>query len=631
MPVKAQPPTAFDWNGAYFGGHVGYARGRVNNTLSDPAPVSSSDTFGAIYGGVHVGYNHVIPSGWLIGIEADFSFPNYLGADDVVWSRTTAAGDVTEQIDYIGTVRARFGRTFGRTLVYGTGGWAFTHGRFTQTPGVNDETDKNVRYRFGWSAGAGAEVAIAPQWTARFEYLYARFGETSAPFPSGTRYQSSFDWHTARVGLTRKLGAPGGVDPGSDAFGTYVAPNWEMHSQFTYIQQGYGRFRSPYAGENSFTPWPQTRNTATTGIYLGIRLWEGGELYYNPELLQGFGLHDTSGAAGYPNGEAQKSNFPYPHYNTSRLFVRQTFGLGGEQEAIESGPNQLSNKVDVSRVTVQVGKFAVADVFDGNTYARDTRKDFMNWSVWSAGAFDYSADKVGLSYGAVVDFNQKNWALRTGYFLMPVQSNANHFDMQVFKRGSYVAELEMRYALFGRPGKLRTIGWVNSSLSGSYRETLDNPVFNLDIAQTRKDRIKYGYVINLEQSVTDDIGLFGRWSWNDGKTEIISFTDIDASLSGGVSIKGNAWGRPDDTWAVGGAINALSKDHRDFIAAGGMGILIGDGQLNYRTEQVLETYYAYAINKSHIVTFDYQLMANPAYNADRGPISFFSLRYHAEW
>ena len=475
----------------------------------------------------------MLSSRWLAGIEADISFPNYLGADDVVWSRVNPQSVVTEQMDYVSTVRGRLGYTFDRWLVYGTGGFAFTHGRFKQDPGVTNDEDKIVGYRAGWAAGAGAEFAVAPEWTTRIEYLYSRFGETNIFFPSGTRYQSSFDISAVRLRLSRKLGASE-----TDALAaradtsSAITPNWEFHSQFTYIQQGYGRFRSPYVGENSFTPWPQTRNTATAGIYLGLRLWKGGELYYNPELLQGFGLHDTTGAAGYPNGEAQKSNFPYPHYNTSRLFLRQTFGLGGEQETLESGPNQLSGKVDVSRVTVQIGKFAIADVFDGNSYARDTRKDFMNWSVWAAGAFDYSADKVGLTYGSMVELNQKDWAFRTGYFLMPVQSNANNFDMHLFERGSYVAELETRYSLFSRPGKLRTIAWVNSVFAGSYRETLDNPALNLDIAQTRRGRIKYGYVFNIEQSLTDDVGLFGRWSWNDGQNEIMAFTDIDASFFG---------------------------------------------------------------------------------------------------
>ena len=152
--------------------------------------------------------------------------------------------------------------------------------------------------------------------------------------------------------------------------------------------------------------------------FLGLRLWNGGELYYNPELLQGFGLSSTVGAAGFPNGEAQKSDFIYPHYNTSRLFLRQTFGFGGEQETIESSYGQMAEKKDISRLTIQVGKFAVHDVFDNNTYAQDSRADFFNWSIWAAGAFDYAADKVGLTYGAIAELNQKTWALRAGYFLI---------------------------------------------------------------------------------------------------------------------------------------------------------------------------------------------------------------------
>src|SRR5436190_19149319 len=205
---------------------------------------------------------------------------------------------------------------------------------------------------------------------------------------------------------------------------------------------------------------------------------------------------------------------------------------------------------------------------------------------------DYSADKVGLTYGATAELNQKNWALRGGYFLAQSVSNSNSFDSKVLERGMYIAELETRYQLFSQPGKLRTIVWLNSVNSGSYRDTLNNPAFDLDIALTRRGRTKYGYVINVEQAVTDDIGLFGRWSWNDGKTEIMAFTDIDASLSLGASIKGAKWGRPDDRIGLAGAINALSRDHRDYLAAGGLGILIVDGRLNYRPEQVLETFYA---------------------------------------
>jgi high affinity Mn2+ porin len=536
-------------------------------------------------------------------------------------------------MDYATSVRGRVGYISGPWMIYGTGGVAVMGGRFTNELPFGDEG--RLHTRFGWTAGAGLEYAIAPHWTTQLQYLYDHFERADIRFPSRARYASTTNFQTIRIGLNRKLDWTSAPQSSTTAAFANLpdteSDRWEIHGQSTYLGQGYPSFRAPYSGVNSLSPQAQYKATWTNSLFLNARLWDGGEVYYNPELLQGFGLNDTVGLAGFSNGEAQKSNFPYPHYNTSRLYLRQTFGFGGEQEELASGPSQLSGKADVSRLTIQAGKFSVTDVFDGNAYAKDTRQDFMNWSVWGSGAFDYSADKVGLTYGVTAELNQKAWALRAGYFLMDRESNSNNFDSRVFQRGEYVIELETRYQLFSQPGKLRTIAWINSAYSGSYRETLDNPALNLDIAQTRRGRIKYGYVINIEQALSDQLGLFGRWSWNDGRNEIMAFTDIDASLSAGISLKGKSWGRPNDTVGLGGAINALSRDHRDFIAAGGLGVLIGDGRLNYRPERVLETYYALALDKGMTLTADYQLVTNPAYNADRGPVSVFSGRLHGEF
>lgn len=634
MPRKAPPvQSAFDWTGLYIGAHAGYGRAPASAVLTDPllnATATNSASAGMI-GGVQAGYNVRLPSGLLFGVEADLTSPNYLISDSIVAVLATPQSEIVEHLDYVGTVRGRLGYASGHWLLYATGGLAYAGERFTNTP-ANGNEEKHLNLRLGWAAGAGVEYAFAPHWSLKLEYLYNRFEDANIRFPSGTQYSSTLDFQSIRVGLNRKVDWPGSphFSP-KTSLGDPESDRWEIHGQTTYLPQGYPRFRAPYTGTNSFTPAPQAQATWSNGLYLNARLWEGGEVYYNPELLQGFGLNNTVGAAGFPNGEAQKSNFPYPHYNTSRLFLRQTFGFGGEQEKLASGPGQLANKVDVSRLTLQAGKFAVMDVFDGNSYAKDTRKDFMNWSMWAPGAFDYSADKVGLTYGATAELNQKQWALRAGYFLMQSVSNANSFDTKVFERGTYAIELETRYSLFSQPGKLRTIAWLNSANSGSYRETLNNPAFDLDITQTRKGRIKYGYVVSMEQALNDQVGLFGRWSWNDGKTEIMAFTDIDASLSLGLSIKGAKWGRPDDVIGIGGALNALSQDHRDFVAAGGLGVLIGDGALNYRRERILETYYAYALTKQLTLTADYQLITNPAYNADRGPVHIFSGRFHGEF
>jgi high affinity Mn2+ porin len=632
MPLKAPALKAvYDWTGFYVGAHAGFGRGSSSAVLTDPAASTTDNVFDGMIGGVQAGYNYRLASGLLLGVEADISLPNYLTSNSVVSSIATARSAVTEQWDYVATARGRVGYAAGAWLFYATGGLAWAGERFRDPPAIGDD-DKILNIRFGWSAGGGVEYSFAPHWSVRLEYLYSRFERANINFPSGTQYTSSLDFQALRVGLNRKIDWPGSptynpkmspTDPESD--------RWEIHGQSTFLPQGYPAFHAPYSGPNSLTPAPQLQETWSNSLYVNARLWEGGEVYYNPELLQGFGLNNTTGAAGFPSGEAQKSGFPYPHYNTSRLLLRQTFGFGGEQEELASGQLQLAEKVDVSRLTLQIGKFAVADLFDGNAYAHDPRKDFMNWSMWASGAFDYAADKLGLGYGVTAELNQKQWALRGGYFLMDAVSNSNNFDTKAPERGEYVAELETRYSLFSQPGKLRTIAWVNSDFSGSYRETLDNPALNLDITQTRRGRIKYGYAFNIEQALTSDIGLFSRWSWNDGKNEIMAFTDIDASFSFGTSIKGTKWSRPDDVIGIGGAVNALSRDHRDFLAAGGLGPLIGDGRLNYQPERVLEAYYAFALNKAFTFTADYQLIANPAYNADRGPVSIFSGRLHGEF
>ena len=365
----------------------------------------------------------------MLGVEADLTFPNYFPSNSVVSTLATARSDVSRSMGLC-RHRARPRRLCQRTMAGSTPP--------ADSPGPANASSirpastsrKSISTSGpGWAAGAGLEYAFAPHWSVRLEYLYSQFDRANVRFPSGTEHNSTLDFQQVRIGLNRKVDWPGSktwtpktdlTDPESD--------RWEIHGQTTYLGQGYPAFRAPYTGTNSLTPAPQAQATWSNSLYLNARLWEGGEVYYNPELLQGFGLSDTVGIAGFSSGEAQKSNFPYPHYNTSRLYVRQTFGFGGEQEELASGQQQLAGKVDVNRLTLQAGKFSVGDVFDGNSYAKDTRRDFMNWSIWAPGAFDYAADKLGLTYGMTAELNQKNWALRGGYFLMGAVSNSNNFD-----------------------------------------------------------------------------------------------------------------------------------------------------------------------------------------------------------
>jgi high affinity Mn2+ porin len=635
------PAQADEWrarSGFYFGGHVGYMFGGANATLADPTGVAAAGgrtPYGTLFGGVQAGYEHFFASRLMLGIELDASFPDYLDLAQVLSYRASGTGTATEQLEYLASLRGRIGYDMGGWTPFLTGGIAWASTRFSRidlTTGNEDADPSNVRV--GYVVGGGLDHPLNARWSARAEYLYTNFGLTGFLFGSApARYDSQVDLHRFRVGLNYKFGE---ADAKEDKKGDRGPGTWELHGQTAFVFQGYAPFNAPYDGPQSLPASGQSRETWAVSAFLGVRLWPGGEFYYNPELLQGFGVAQTTGAGGFPNGEAQRA-FPYPRYSTSRLFLRQNIGLGGERENVESDINLLSGELDVSRVTIQAGRYAVQDIFDNNSYANDPRVDFLNWSIWAAGAFDYGADSLGYTWGVAVELNQPNWALRLGYFLEPAFSDTNVFDLNLFSRGSYVGELELRYAPFGRPGAVRLGAWLNSAFAGSYNQAVAlaavNPGLSANdtIALTRQGRTKYGFYLNLEQELYDNVGAFARFSWNDGRTEIMSFTDITTSLSAGLSIKGESWGRPKDTIGVGGALNSISGDFTNYLAAGGLGILIGDGALSYGSEVVAETYYSLHLAKGLYVTADYQFLANPAYNAVRGPVHVFSGRLMAKF
>ncbi len=635
VPVKAPAaPVPYDWSGWYVGGHVAYSLGRATGTLSDPNATVFGDTFSSLYGGVQGGYNYVFPSHLLLGAEADITFPNFLDDGRIFTAVTPGGTVVSDQIDYIATLRSRFGYAFDRWMIYGTGGFAWSQARFGETPGLVNSEDKILLTRTGWTVGLGAEFAIAPDWMARIEYLYDSFGSVAGTFPSGTGYQSAFDIQTLRFGLDRKLGAADGDAALASNDPWPIAPeNWNVHGQFTAIEQGYPGFHSPYEGANSLSGANQAKNTVSATAYIGIRPWDGTDFYFDPEITQGFGLSDTTGVAGFPSMEAQKASFPMPRLDIARAYVQQTFGLGGEQETIADGPNQIAGKEDISRITLTAGRFAVTDFFDNNAYAQDGRTQFFNWNVDCCGSYDWTMDQISYTWGAMAELNQKFWAFRAGYFLVPDVSNSDNFDMN-FPDGEYIGEFELRYSLFSEPGKLRLMAWANRANMGSYAEAVAEPITTPnypDITLTRAVRTNYGFEANFEQAITNDLGVFSRATWNTGLYEIIAWTDCDESLSAGAQLKGTSWGRPDDKIGVAGVIEGLSSEAQAYFAAGGLGILIGDGALNYQPEKVLETYYSYSLTTWSSLTFDYQFVDNPAYNAARGPVNIFAGRLHAEF
>jgi high affinity Mn2+ porin len=165
---------------------------------------------------------------------------------------------------------------------------------------------------------------------------------------------------------------------------------------------------------------------------------------------------------------------------------------------------------------------------------------------------------------------------------------------------------------------------------GDYRTTLNTPSYNLDITQSRSMSVKYGVGFNIEQALSQELGVFLRASWNDGHTETWAFTEVDQSLSFGASLKGNRWHRDSDSAGAALIINGLSNAHRDYLTAGGYGFVIGDGHLNYANEAIAEVYYLYKVKDGLDLSGDVQYVQNPAYNADRGPVSIASARLHYE-
>jgi high affinity Mn2+ porin len=659
LPLKAPASTSTDWNGVYVGAHLGYATGYSRWSATEangasPAVAGSLDFFhaydwfkgtGSYALGLQAGYSYMFPSRLVIGAEADITFPNLIAGTQVFSSPAVGLASYSEQAQYSGTVRGRIGYAPGHWLVYATGGFAWTYDQFTRsqlagmlvggtaTPG--DVESKFVVPRFGATVGAGVELALPANWTARLEYLYTDYGSRSVYFPLGAQRfdNGSLAVQSVRLGLNYRIGRDA-INPDIFTKGPSALDlDWfVLHGQTTFIEQYTPRFRSPYVGQNSLYP-NQGRETWDVTFYAGFKLWEGAELWINPEIDQGFGLSGTLGAAGFPSGAAFKIGTSVPYARIQRSFIRQTINLGGETEKVEADANQFAGSQKTDRVVITVGKFSVSDVFDTNKYSQNPRKDFMNWSLIDAAALDYAADAWGYTYGAAVEWYKGQWTLRGALFDAPVTPNNTDLDPR-FGQFQWMAEIERRYDVWGRPGKIAVTGFLTRARLGRFEDAIQLALATggpADITAVRRYTSRSGLAMNLEQQVSDDLGVFARAAIANGAIEPDAYTDVDRSLAAGLALNGKKWGRPDDTFGLAGMVNAISGVHQAFLNAGGLGILVGDGILpNPGLEKIVEMYYSFPIF-SWRATFDYQFIANPGYNRDRGPVSVFGTRLRAQF
>jgi len=407
---------------------------------------------------------------------------------------------------------------------------------------------------------------------------------------------------------------------------------WSLHGQATFVDLYQPAFHSPFQGANSLDPVANGRETFDLTLFAGARLWDGLEVYVNPEIDQGFGLSNTLGVAGYPSGEAYKVGKEAPYFRLQRLFLRQTFDLGGETQPIDPGANQLGGTRTADNLVLTAGKFSVVDVFDTNSLAHDPKADFLNWSLIDTGAFDYAADAWGYTYGATAEWTQDWWTLRAGLFDLSRVPNTTQL-VRGFGQYEIVSELEMRHDLLGAPGTVKLLGWVNRGRMGSYKDAVALGLATHsvpDIALVRHPADRGGFVLDAEQKIDGNLSAVLRFGFDDGSKEAFEFTEINRTIALGLSLKGAAWGRANDTVGLAVVDNAISRAAQGYFAAGGLGILIGDGALPRDDDEViLETYYSLAATDWVALSLDYQWIANPAYDAARGPVSVFGLRLHA--
>ncbi|PLK43545.1 carbohydrate porin [Emticicia sp. TH156] len=402
---------------------------------------------------------------------------------------------------------------------------------------------------------------------------------------------------------------------------------FNFHFQQTVVTQYQPGVKALYSGTNSFSTKEEAQTSVTSTFFIGVKLGKYTEVYFNPELAGGSGLSKATGIAGFPNGETFRVGNPKPTVYIGRAYIRHYISLSKETETVINGINQLGGQRPVKYLSVVAGKFSLADFFDGNTYSHDPRTQFLNWSLMSNGAYDYAANVRGYTQGIMLEYVSPAFSVRYAAAQVPAEANGARLDKNIGQALSHQVEIEKP---FGN-SRLRLLGFINKADMGKY--TLATQMQMPDITATRMyGRTKAGFGVNFEHKFSDDLGLFARYSLNDGHNETWAFTEIDRSLSAGIALQGSKWHRPEDTFGLAVVSNGISKDHQAYLNAGGVGFMVGDGKLNYGSEDIIEVYYRYYLHEDHFwISPDYQFIMHPAYNRDRGPANVVGARVHVEF
>jgi high affinity Mn2+ porin len=404
-----------------------------------------------------------------------------------------------------------------------------------------------------------------------------------------------------------------------------------FHGQTTIIYQEKPGFSADYTGKNSLLTKEESANSVTSTLYIGARLWKNASIFVNPELAGGSGISKVLGLADATNGETFRVGSTAPKIYLARAYIQQLFSLSDATQWQESDQNQLAGEIPESYISLIAGKICLSDFFDQNSYSHDPRTQFMNWGLMSNGAWDYPANTRGYVPSIVLEYVTPKNEVRFGLSLLPEEANGLDMNWNISKSNSVTLEYTRNYTLSGKNGAIRFLTFLTNGKMGDYRQSIAlNPSAPVIEDVQQYGNKKYGFAINAEQQLNNYLGAFFRASWNDGHTQTWAFTEIDHSISLGLSANGSKWNRDNDTAGLANVTSGISGGHKEYLGAGGYGFMLGDGKINYALENVTEFYYSAELTKNQIyLTGGYQFIINPGYNSDRkGPVNVFSLRLH---
>jgi hypothetical protein len=408
---------------------------------------------------------------------------------------------------------------------------------------------------------------------------------------------------------------------------------WWLSGQVNLIWQAHGRFTSPYAGPNSFRSGYEQALSRVWSIYSGVKLPGHTEFLFDIESAGGRGLSDALGLAGFTNLDVVRNpslgSAPY----IARAMVHITIPVS--RTLVDTTPNAfaLATRVPARRIEIRAGKLAIADFFDVNSVGSDSHLQFTNWTVDNNGAYDYAADTRGYTYAAIVEYDAPRWSLRFGEALMPTVANGIDMDWNLARARAENLELELRPS-GGLVVKL--LGYANHANMGNYDAAIQGFVSGQDampdiVVRRAQGRVKTGVGLNVRYVFPSLVRVFARTGWNEGHNESFAYTEVNDSVEGGADLSGAWWHRSQDR--LGGAVvsNGLSAPHREYLALGGLGFLLGDGALRYGREDILETFYTAHLWRGVSSSAGLQYIDHPGYNRDRGPVLVEMVRLHLEF